>query len=475
MRSLAVIVLLLPAIAFGQSVWTTPRLLNPSLQTQTTPYVTVGPNNQFVIVCSDPGHIGVYRTTNGGKDFIHTDVPWPNATDFNLEPRGTGYDGQGNLFVLWKWAENSFPFRETLVLSKSTDGGSTFATFWQHGQRLFFLRENPLFIDPNNTVHLIWDSITTNANFVLFYAKFVNGNPGNIVSHVVPRLDTLQEGIPSASMLISGATIHFVIQSSTSSVSPSYYTRSTNGGISFSPYILIDSLSRMPRLVRTTQGNAVFYGRHQSVGSSGIPILRFVPDSSLNISDPLLLRTKTISLDAAKGVITYGGKNYLTYTGVAGNTAVSCYYGFGDLSGQPSDSAFFPSFFETNFAIDSLGGKYLVATQIPAYKMYVMTKDIVSSVEEMHNSQSALGNSVSISVGQGSATATISLHLRNAVEGSLVVYEILGREVLVVHTGIFNAGNHQFAIKTGSISSGTYFTVLQSRSETITSKFVLLR
>jgi len=187
-------VMLEAAIAIAQSEWTAPRLLNPNAGTQGAPFIAIGPNNEVAIACGEYPtptgsniRVAVYHSTDRGQTFSHSLLPLPSLPYVSMGPSGISFDRNGNLFVLWVWSEDNFPFyTSNLVLSKSTDGGSTYNTFWQTRQPLFWLRENPLLVDTYNTIHLMWDSTVAGPQFVLLYSQFINGNPSNLITHVVP-------------------------------------------------------------------------------------------------------------------------------------------------------------------------------------------------------------------------------------------------------------------------------------------------
>lgn len=103
-----------------------------------------------------------------------------------------------------------------------------------------------------------------------------------------------------------------------------------------------------------------------------------------------------------------------------------------------------------------------------------MTKDVITSVEETY-AQPSLRNTISASINESQTTAIISLHIGTAVEGSLTLYDILGRQVSVVSTGSFTAGENQFTINIQHLASGTYFAMFKSWSGTMASKFIVLR
>jgi len=130
-------------------------------------------------------------------------------------------------------------------------------------------------------------------------------------------------------------------------------------------------------------------------------------------------------------------------------------------------------FFQPTLSIDLLEGKFLVATSYPGRRIYLMTKDVITGVEETHTQPSSR-NTIRSSISEAQTTAIITVRIGTAVEGSLTLYDILGRKVLVVHNGSFTAGENQFTISIQHLASGTYFAMFKSSSDTIASKFILL-
>ena len=123
-----------------------------------------------------------------------------------------------------------------------------------------------------------------------------------------------------------------------------FYSRSTNGGTEFSPYVVIDSLVDPLRCVVTNGRRAVFYGRYREPNSLPAPTLRWISDSSLNLSDTVALTARPVTQGLGDGG---ARKNFLVYTSADSSTYVTCCYGLRDSSPVLSDSSFF---FVTMFA-----------------------------------------------------------------------------------------------------------------------------
>jgi hypothetical protein len=176
-----------------------------------------------------------------------------------------------------------------------------------------------------------------------------------------------------------------------------------------------------------------------------------------------------------KDLLTYHGKNLFAYDGYEVRTGYACYYEYNDFEDGPRDSAFFQFGINTAVGIDSLGRVYLVGSKWGEYNLYITAKDLVSSVHRSGALHSMLTNSINTFVTSNTSSVRISLRLRHKLEGALKVYDILGREILIVRRGSFLEGESELTFESKNLSSGIYFVVLESKSARLLSKFVLVR
>jgi hypothetical protein len=58
---------------------------------------------------------------------------------------------------------------------------------------------------------------------------------------------------------------------------------------------------------------------------------------------------------------------------------------------------------------------------------------------------------------------------------SVVIYDVIGREIDVLDLGSVTPGEHSVSWSTGRLASGTYFCTLKSAGVQLTRKFVLIR
>lgn len=74
-----------------------------------------------------------------------------------------------------------------------------------------------------------------------------------------------------------------------------------------------------------------------------------------------------------------------------------------------------------------------------------------------------------------SSSTSISYDLDEAREVELSVYDVLGRRVTILETGLRNPGRHEVTFDAGELSSGVYFYRLQTPNRTLVGKMLLAR
>lgn len=70
---------------------------------------------------------------------------------------------------------------------------------------------------------------------------------------------------------------------------------------------------------------------------------------------------------------------------------------------------------------------------------------------------------------------SVSLRLDVAQDVRIAVYDVLGREVVLLHEGMLSAERHSFALEGGGLPSGLYFVSVRGASSSSTRKFVVAR
>lgn len=74
-----------------------------------------------------------------------------------------------------------------------------------------------------------------------------------------------------------------------------------------------------------------------------------------------------------------------------------------------------------------------------------------------------------------SGAATVSLTLAETAEARVAVFDVLGREVAVLHDGPLAAGTHRFAFDGASLPAGVYLVRVESGRDRLTERITLLR
>ena len=70
---------------------------------------------------------------------------------------------------------------------------------------------------------------------------------------------------------------------------------------------------------------------------------------------------------------------------------------------------------------------------------------------------------------------TVPLVLSEAVEASVSVFDMLGREVAVLHDGPLTEGTHRLAFDGAGLPAGVYLVRVESGSDQLTERITLLR
>jgi hypothetical protein len=207
--------------------------------------------------------------------------------------------------------------------------------------------------------------------------------------------------------------------------------------------------------------------------------LRVLTDTTPPFTTPIRLGSKLVgsgwTTGGRKTLITLRGRNFFAYDGYEKGTAFACYYEYGRFGDGPTDSAFFHFGINTAIGIDSLYRAFIVGSRWGEYNLYITTKEVTSAVQPSETSQTIAMNSINASVISNTSKVTITLRLRTRLEGSLELYDILGREILTVQRGHFLEGESELAFEPKGWPSGVYFAVLESKPLRLVSKFVLVR
>jgi hypothetical protein len=168
----------------------------------------------------------------------------------------------------------------------------------------------------------------------------------------------------------------------------------------------------------------------------------------------------------ASNFLVFGYGIFSQETGIA-------FYQFSNIRQPALDSAFFVSYRDPDFALDSLGGKYLVMVG-PNGKIFFSKKDVVSSVREVNLSPT------NFSLEQNypnpfNPTTVIRFQISYSTFVTLRVYDVLGREVALLVNEVKGVGEHEIVFDASGLASGIYFCRLLAGSFHLTRKMVLLQ
>lgn len=72
-------------------------------------------------------------------------------------------------------------------------------------------------------------------------------------------------------------------------------------------------------------------------------------------------------------------------------------------------------------------------------------------------------------------TTTIAVSLPKQADIKLIVYDVLGREIIKLADGNFEAGKHDFKFNAANLSSGVYFYNIRTSGQSITKKMLLIK
>ncbi len=502
MKCLLVLIgILLLSYASSYSQWTTPRLIDSSATvTQNLPLIAIGPLREIAIVCWEEiggGRIVSRYSSDNGRTFRKTTVaegvpPHPSTDNgISVHLRSIGFDSSGSLYVFFESRYYSMVagvLGTVFLVSKSTNQGITFSSYWSSGSQRYNgmsgpnLNNSSMLIDANRRVHILWDSSgftppPSRITHLLTYSKIGQGNPPSRVDGVVhseplqppyfQRLDVDLLTVGNNVIVAVGRQVP-----STSSVYGLYFSRSTDGGQTFSPLVSIDTVNAtVPHLTKMSDGQSLLlYNKGTTDSNSDTTLLaRYVVDSM--VSAPFRVGSKPIVSRTTKKLLSKGTHHYLTYQTTYASFGTT-YYDFGNLQSPALDSAFFSGHSSPDFALDSLDGKYLVT--VFQNRVYLSKKDVLldkvddTSTPTEFNLHQNYPNPFN-------PTTSISFTIGQSSFVELKVFDLLGREVAMLVNEKKWAGYHSVDFDASTLSSGMYFYTLRAGAFRQTKRMILLR
>ena len=213
----------------GGATFSAPQNLSNNVGSSFSPAIALDSGGNINVVWTDntPGHDDILfsRSTNGGVTFSAPQNLSNNTGDsFNSQ---IGVDSSGNINVVW---EDDSPGNLDIFFSRSTNGGATFSAPQDLSNSIGHSEIPQIAVDNSGNVNVAWQDDTP-GNFDVFFTRSTDGGatfsvPQNL-SHDNGASIFVEIGLDSA------GNINMVWQDTTSLNSGILYTRSTDGGATF--------------------------------------------------------------------------------------------------------------------------------------------------------------------------------------------------------------------------------------------------
>jgi hypothetical protein len=168
--------------------------------------------------------------------------------------------------------------------------------------------------------------------------------------------------------------------------------------------------------------------------------------------------------------LTDGQTDYLLYTSDDPDYGLA-YYEFDDITESPTDSSFFSLHWQGNFALDSLGGKYLVS--IYENRVHITVKDVVTTAPSFDEELPLRSSLHQNYPNPFNPLTTLQFTIADRQSTILSVYNLLGQEVTTLVNEVKSPGTYTVSWDATGQPSGVYFYRLTAGSLVATRKLVL--
>lgn len=457
--------------AQGFAQWSAPRPIDSmAIYNQWNPLITINKSGNIAVVVRENGLI-LYRSTDQGQSFSrHIAVPRGYWEDEMSIPFALSYDTSGTLWLLWglDLYYGGFGYAYYHILSKSLDDGNTFSEVSRFNRGLIL--NNPrMFIDKNNDIHLLRDSIIWFVGSRLVYSRINSTDPSSIYDVIVP-LDQ-DQNYYSGDLVVKDSTLHFAIQVDrfvgTGYEYPTMYIRSDDFGLSFTPLVPIDTITpsqSFPRAHIIHDGSLLItYEALRGVVSR---------DNGNTFSHPFLVGSIQPAWDPQ--MESDDNNTYLLYTGYGGGAV---YNRFKDIQMPPVDSMSFDGFVAGDIAIGPRGEKYVVLSKFITnfgYKTYFASKDIPASVEEGVIEIPERFTIASVPNPFNNSTR-LFIEIPYSDDIELDISNILGQSIWQSRLGKLQTGQHSIIFDGSNLSSGFYLARIKGSKTISTTKLLLIK
>ncbi len=471
-------------VSFAQSPWTPPRLIdNTTINSWAASIeIAVGPQREVAIVPERSDTLFCFYSTNNGRTFACTkiDYGWSNGMwGESMGPfEAVGFDSNSRLFaygrrIFWDEMVRNHSFR----VSRSVNHGHSFSPSWislsgAGGIYIVHLEKAAMFIDSSDRVHTISET-TGPLDYRLVYTSFSAAD--SLQARKTYLTDSSRGSRITGDVFAQENAVHIVLATGNYASSPQWpwlhCFRSTDAGATFSGPTVVDTLyPRNPRLLRRTGGGLILVHTNGGQYYDTALVMRTMTQTGFS-SSQLLLNNLQAALDSRPSIQKRGSEIHLAYTRYLPDSGVA-YYRFIEFTGTIVDSMFLPDHSLPTLALDSLGGIYLVT----AYqgRVYLSTKDVVLDVDDHRE---ALPRQVHLAQNYPNPfnpTTMIEFDLPRRSDVSLVVYDVLGRQVERLVSDVRDAGRHSISFDASTLSSGVYFYRLVADGLVQTKKMIAL-
>jgi hypothetical protein len=475
------------------SQWTAPRFIDsvspPPYGSGNNLAVAIGPHRELAIAASNGNTLTCYFSMDNGRNFTRVTIDTALtygylAGEYPGDVLGIAFDSHSNIFVYWNhYTYDDMVGGYSFEISKSTDRGKNFSTFWSaiRDDRLSWpslLERAPFFIDRNDQIHFIWDYLYSLMDLNGYIYTRLSAADSSIIQQVqLPTVSAMSNYSSSAELFALGDTIHVAI-----SVIPVeydryrlYYLRSTDAGITFTPASIIDSLgANHPRFLELDQELHLIHTYHQDPGLSSdydtMLVMRHRLDSSFTAPDTIFT-----DLGNPIGQIRIEGSDSSIFTTFRRSLPVAgvLYYEIGSTSVTPIDSFFLPDHYSPAITIDSLGGKYLVSGY--QNRIYISTLNVVLGIHDNHTYSPIEFRLEQNYPNPFNPRTQISYTIDKPGFVEIAVTDILGRQVAQLVKEQKNVGKYKTFWDASGVASGVYFYSLKVRGVTQTKSMILLK